>query len=74
MLMHGFYDYCLFAQLDLLLILFFIFVIVTYIYVSKKIKKISEINKKMKYKNNFCPNCGAKVESDFCPKCGNKNQ
>ena len=74
MLMHGFYDYCLFAQLDLLLILFFIFVIVTYIYVSKKIKKISEINKKMKYKNNFCPNCGAKVGSDFCPKCGNKNQ
>jgi len=70
---HGIYDYCLFAQNIIFIIIFFIFVIGMYIYVLKKVKKVSSIEGKMKYKDNYCPNCGHKVESNFCPICGRKN-
>lgn len=73
-LMHGFYDYCLFAEIEILLLAFVVFVIITYIYVSKKIKKIASTSQKMKYNNNYCRNCGEKVDSDFCRKCGSKNE
>lgn len=71
---HGIYDYCLFTQRILFIILFFIFVICMYVYVLKKIKKISSINRKMKYKDNYCPNCGHIVDGNFCPVCGRKNE
>ena len=71
---HGVYDYCLFTQEEIFIVIFFIFVIGMYIYVLKRIKKISSINRKMKYKDNYCPNCGHVVESNFCPICGRKNE
>ena len=72
-ILHGIYDYCLFTGNILFIVLFFIFVILIYILAIKKVKKISSINKKMKYVDNYCPNCGTKVDSNFCPKCGRKN-
>ena len=71
---HGIYDYCIFSQRLIFIIIFFIFVIAMYAYVLKKIKNISSIDRKMKYKDNYCPNCGHKVESNFCPICGRKNE
>ena len=71
---HGIYDYCLFANNNIFLVFFFIFVICMYVYVVKKIKKTSSINRKMKYKDNYCPNCGRIVDSNFCPTCGRKNE
>jgi RsiW-degrading membrane proteinase PrsW (M82 family) len=70
---HGIYDYCLFAANIVFLIIFFIFIICIYIYVIKKIKKVSSIDKKFKYKDRFCPNCGRVVDANFCPTCGRKN-
>ncbi len=70
---HGIYDYCLFAQNLIFIGIFFIFVIGMYIYVIKKVKKVSSIEGKIKYKDNYCPNCGHKLESNFCPICGRKN-
>lgn len=72
-LLHGFYDYCLLSGSGLLMILFFVFVILLYIFTIKRIKKISSINRRMKYKDNFCPNCGRRINSDFCPGCGRRN-
>lgn len=72
-ILHGIYDYCLFTGKVILIIMFFVFVILLYVYAIKKIKKLSSINGKMKYIDNYCPNCGTKVESNFCPKCGRKN-
>ena len=70
---HGFYDYCLFAGKPLFALLFIIFVICVYIMVIKRVNKVTLVNKKIRFKDNFCPNCGRKVESDFCPNCGHKN-
>lgn len=70
---HGIYDYCILSQKTIFIIIFFIFVICMYVYVLKQIKKISSINRKMKYKDNYCPNCGHIVDSNFCPICGRKN-
>lgn len=71
---HGFYDYCLMAEVLPLLAVFVVFVIAMYIYVILKIKKVSSLNRKMKYKDNFCTNCGHPVRSNFCPICGRKNE
>lgn len=72
-ILHGIYDFCLFSNEGILLVIFFIFIIFLYIFTFKKIAKISSIKRKMKYKNNFCSNCGRKVDSNFCPNCGHKN-
>lgn len=71
---HGIYDYCLLSESGLLIILFFIFVVVMYIVALKRVKKVSSINKKFKYKDNYCPNCGYIVDSNYCPNCGRKNE
>lgn len=73
-LLHGFYDYCLFSQRFLFIGLFFLFIISLYIIVIGKVKKVSLKNGKIKYKNNFCFYCGRKVDSDYCPGCGRKNE
>lgn len=72
-IMHGIYDYCLFTSKLIFILIFFIYVIFSYIFTVKKIKKISINNTRIKYNDNFCPICGQKVESEYCPMCGNKN-
>lgn len=73
-IVHGIYDYCLLTQRAIFILLFLVFVVCTYVYVLKNIKKISSINRKMKYKDNYCPNCGHIVDGNFCPVCGRKNE
>ena len=73
-LLHGFYDYCLFSQRFLFIGLFFIFIICLYIVVIGKVKKVSKSYCKFKYRNNFCGYCGRRVDSDYCPDCGGKNE
>ena len=73
-LVHGIYDYCLFIDNDLFLFIFYIFIIGLDIYIVRKVKVVSSISKKIRYKNNYCPNCGRVVNSNYCPMCGRKNE
>ena len=52
--MHGIYDYCLFTGNFIFTIIFYIFVFIVYIITLKRIKRLSSINRKMKYKDNYC--------------------
>ena len=72
-ILHGFYDFCLFTGNWIFMIPFGIFVIILYAMSIKKIKKLAQVNKKMQYKDNYCPKCGHPVSSDFCPMCGRKH-
>ena len=74
MLLHGTFDYLLSLESIIYLLLFLVFVILLYIYAIKKIARISNIKRKMKYKDNYCSICGTKVETNFCPTCGRKNE
>lgn len=74
MLLHGIYDYCLFSKNGYFLLTFLVFIILLYKHSIKKVRSISSISKKMKYKNNYCIICGTKVESDYCKVCGRKNE
>ncbi len=73
MILHGIYDYCLFVGNGFFFIIFIIFIILLYNNTISKIKSIAAINKKMKYKDKYCGNCGHIVESAYCPLCGRKN-
>lgn len=72
-ILHGIYDYCLMVENIFFILLFLIFIIFLYKHSLNKVKKISSINRKMKYKDNYCSNCGLVVNSNFCPRCGRKN-
>lgn len=72
-LVHGLYDYCLFAENIYFFVLFIISIVMLYIYSIKKVNNISKCNQRIKYKDNYCSICGYKVESDYCPNCGRKN-
>lgn len=74
MLLHGFYDYCLFSQRIIFILLFFVFIIILYVTTFRKVKKLSKEGLKVRYRDNFCPNCGNKVVSEYCPGCGRKNE
>ena len=72
--MHGIYDFCLFTENIIFIIIFFVFIISMYVYIIKKVNKVALNNKKIIYKDKFCPVCGNPVNSEFCPNCGNKNE
>ena len=73
-LLHGVYDYCILSGKVVLYIVFIIFMISLYVFAITKVNKISTIIGKMKYKNDFCPNCGSRVVSDYCENCGSRNE
>lgn len=73
-LLHGIYDFCLFTGNGLFVIAFFIFIIILYKNTIKTVKRTANIQRKIKYKNNFCPYCGTKIVGNFCTKCGRRNE
>lgn len=70
---HGIYDFCLFAESLTFLLIFIVFVITMYVVCIKKIKYFSNNNKKFFHKNNYCTKCGTPANSNYCVVCGNKN-
>lgn len=72
--LHGFYDYCLFSQRIIFIMLFFVFIISLYIVTIRKIGSSSRISGKIVFRNKFCPNCGTRVDGNFCSNCGRKNE
>lgn len=72
MIAHGIYDFCLFVNSTLFLILFLIFVIIIFVICIKKIKNFSKNNIKFLYRNNYCSRCGSFVDDNYCTVCGNK--
>ena len=73
-LLHGIYDYCLLVEDYFFLGVFFVFVAMVFRTSINKVKKVSSSNRKFRFKNKFCPNCGRKVDSVYCPECGFKNE
>lgn len=71
---HFIYDYCLFLQNPIFLLLFLLFVVNLFIICFKKVKNISRNNYKFIRKNNYCTNCGNHVgNNNYCTVCGKKN-
>lgn len=71
-ILHGIYDFCLFADIVLLVLVFFVFIVFLYTISIKKLKKVAESTEQLKERNKFCPNCGRIVTGPFCGNCGRK--
>lgn len=74
MILHGIYDYCIFSEVIILILAFYIFVLILFIFSIKKVNKLSGLKTKFIYKDRYCPNCGYIIDSDFCPNCGRQNK
>jgi len=73
-ILHGIYDFCLMSSDRILIFAFIFFIVFLYIVSIDKIKRLSKINKTIKYKESICPKCGNKVITAVCPHCGLKQE
>lgn len=74
--LHGFFDYCLFMDNNISIIIFFIFVISLYIVCFNRIKTTSILKDRIsifKPKEVICKKCGGKVKTRYCTHCGTKS-
>ena len=77
---HAVYDYCLYTNNVIFIIIFILFIIFIYIYSIKKVKKVSSNNRNLvnnkiiAIDNNKkeCPKCGYEGTGNYCHKCGTK--
>lgn len=70
---HGIYDFCLFSENIIFIIIFLIFVLYLFTICIKKVKDISNNNIKFNNMNySYCSNCGSLVSGNYCRKCGSK--
>ena len=73
-ILHGIYDYCLMSKIDILLLVFFVFVILMFIFSIRRLKKISKDSTKLVIKNKYCSNCGSPVKGLYCSNCGTRQE
>lgn len=80
-ILHGIYDFCLMSHLNILLYVFFGFVIALYIISIKKLIYVAKNNISL-FPNSrmndgikkFCTNCGNPINNNFCTKCGSRQK
>jgi len=72
-ILHGIFDFCLTMGNVLYIVLFLVFVITLYIISVKKLKRLSNENKKI-FTQNYCSRCGEKVIGNYCGNCGKKRE
>jgi len=73
-ILHGIYDFCLMSGYQVLVITFIAFVIFLYTISIRKLLLLAKNNKKIKFKNKFCGNCGKIVTGEFCANCGQRQE
>lgn len=73
MLTHCIYDFCLFSNLTVLIIIFMAWLIFIYIYSVRKIKEISRIESNLFDMDNgkyvICPICNGMLDNLYCNNC-----
>jgi len=73
-LAHGIYDYFLFLGNIFFLFVLLVLIILFFVYSHSKLKQVASVNRKIFYKNKYCPRCGVLVETPYCPHCGLKHE
>lgn len=72
-ILHGFYDFCLLTQNEILFLVYILFVIALYCISINRVKKMMKMEERfVGGKKLYCSNCGMKVDTLYCPNCGKK--
>ena len=69
---HGIYDFCLFLNNPIFIIIFSIYVIALFIICARKVQEISKNNFKFNI-NKYCTECGNLLDNNFCSVCNKNN-
>lgn len=73
-ILHGIYDYCILSKMDILLLVFVVFIAFLYYFSIRRLKLLASDTTKLVLKNKYCKNCGAPVKGDFCSNCGTRQE
>lgn len=71
-LLHALFDFLLFTQEIIFIVIFLLFVLFLYIYFILKIKKLI-ITEHPFLQKKYCSQCGNKIQGNFCSYCGKKS-
>ncbi len=72
-IIHGIFDFCLFADKAIYLTLFYFFTGVLFILAFQKLKESYKINASLKDIKRVCDKCGSVFYGDICQECHTKN-
>lgn len=72
-IIHGTYDFIIFANIDSFLTLFFCYVAILFVSSIIFLGRLSKNNKKFaNFLNRYCSKCGSRIVGIYCHKCGRK--
>ena len=71
--LHGFYDFCLLTENEILFLVYILFVIILYSVSISRVKKMMKLEERfVNNKKLYCSNCGMRVDTPYCSNCGKK--
>lgn len=72
-ILHGFYDFCLLTENEILFLVYILFVIILYSVSISRVKKMMKMEERfVNNKKLYCSNCGMRVDTPYCSNCGKK--
>lgn len=73
-ILHGIYDFCLMANMSILVLVFFLFVVLLFTFSVRRLNILSKDLTRLVIKNKYCRNCGLPVKAEFCSNCGTRQE
>ena len=73
-ILHGVYDFCLMANVKILILVFLLFVILLFVFSVRRLNILSKDLTRLAIKNKYCRNCGLPVKAEFCSNCGTRQE
>ena len=68
-LLHGVYDFCLFTEKNIYIIVFFAFSVILFLMAFQQLRQLYKSNATLLNIKKTCSNCGQSYYGNICPRC-----